>query len=107
MDLRLLLLSLTTFAAGVAESVLIGILPPLASDLRVSVSLAGQLTALFSVAFAVAVPLVTWLTRRWERRRLLVAALLVFALFNVLPHSARTTPVCFWHVSAWPPAADC
>lgn len=84
MDLRLLLLSLTTFAAGVAESVLIGILPPLASDLRVSVSLAGQLTALFSVAFAVAVPLVTWLTRRWERRRLLVSALLVFALFNAL-----------------------
>jgi len=31
----------------------------------------------------VAVPLVTWLTRRWERRRLLVAALLVFALVNV------------------------
>lgn len=42
MDLRLLLLSLTTFAAGVAESVLIGILPPLASDLRVSVSNSGS-----------------------------------------------------------------
>ena len=36
MDLRLLLLSLTTFAAGLAESILIGILPPLAEDLRVS-----------------------------------------------------------------------
>lgn len=35
MDLRLLLLSLTTFAAGLAESILIGILPPLAEDLRV------------------------------------------------------------------------
>lgn len=44
MDLRLLLLSLTTFAAGLAESILIGILPPLAEDLRVSISLAGQLT---------------------------------------------------------------
>lgn len=42
MDLRLLLLSLTTFAAGLAESILIGILPPLAEDLRVSISLAGQ-----------------------------------------------------------------
>lgn len=30
MDLRFLLLSLTTFAAGLAESILIGILPPLA-----------------------------------------------------------------------------
>lgn len=44
MDLRFLLLSLTTFAAGLAESILIGILPPLAEDLRVSISLAGQLT---------------------------------------------------------------
>jgi len=83
MDLRLLLLSLTTFAAGVAESILIGILPPVATDLRVSVSLAGQLTTLFSIAFAVAVPLITGLTKRWERRRLLVAALLSFAVFNI------------------------
>lgn len=83
MDLRLLLLSLTTFAAGVAESILIGVLPPVATDLRVSVSLAGQLTTLFSIAFAVAVPLITGLTKRWERRRLLVAALLSFAVFNV------------------------
>lgn len=35
MDLRLLLLSLTTFAAGLAESILIGILPPLAEDLQI------------------------------------------------------------------------
>lgn len=41
------------WAAGVAESILIGILPLLASDLRVSVSVAGPLTALFSFAFAV------------------------------------------------------
>lgn len=54
MDLRLLLLSLTTFAAGLAESILIGILPPLAEDLRVSISLAGQLTTLFSLGFALA-----------------------------------------------------
>lgn len=84
MDLRLFLLALTTFAAGVAESVLIGILPPLASDLRVSVSMAGQLTTLFSIAFAVAVPLLSWMTRHWERRRLLVVGLLCFALFNTM-----------------------
>ncbi|KSS16490.1 MFS transporter [Pseudomonas aeruginosa] len=84
MDLRLLLLSLTTFAAGLAESILIGILPPLAEDLRVSISLAGQLTTLFSLGFALAAPLLGWLTRRIERRRLLLATLLLFALGNAL-----------------------
>ena len=84
MDLRLLLLSLTTFAAGLAESILIGILPPLAEDLRVSISLAGQLTTLFSLGFALAAPLLGWLTRRIERRRLLLATLLLFALSNAL-----------------------
>ncbi|WP_217476372.1 MFS transporter [Stutzerimonas stutzeri] len=90
MDLRLFLLSLTTFAAGVAESILIGILPPLASDLRVSVSLAGQLTTLFSFGFAIAVPLITWLAKRWERRRLLVVTLLAFALFNAFAAISST-----------------
>ncbi|ABR82683.1 MULTISPECIES: MFS transporter [Pseudomonas aeruginosa group] len=84
MDLRLLSLALTTFAAGLAESILIGILPPLAADLRVSISLAGQLTTLFSLGFAVAAPLLSWLTRRVERRRLLLATLLTFALCNAL-----------------------
>ncbi|MEW1693276.1 MFS transporter [Streptomyces sp. NPDC091265] len=82
MDLRLLLLALCTFAAGLAESILTGILPSLASDLDVSLSLAGQLTSLFSLSFAVAAPLLGRLTRGTECRRLLAVTLLVFAAFN-------------------------
>lgn len=82
MDLRLLLLSLCTFAAGLAEAILTGILPSLANDLGVSLSLAGQLTSLFSLSFAIAAPVLGWLTRGADCRRLLVVTLLVFALFN-------------------------
>ncbi|MCP1622962.1 MFS transporter [Pseudomonas nitroreducens] len=82
MDLRLLLLSLCTFAAGLAEAILTGILPSLAADLHVSLSLAGQLTSLFSLSFAIAAPLLGWLTRGADCRRLLVITLLVFAAFN-------------------------
>lgn len=82
MDLRLLLLSLCTFAAGLAEAILTGILPSLADDLGVSLSLAGQLTALFSLSFAIAAPLLGWLTRGADCRQLLVITLLVFAAFN-------------------------
>lgn len=82
MDLRLLLLSLCTFAAGLAEAILTGILPSLADDLGVSLSLAGQLTSLFSLSFAVAAPTLGWLTRGADCRRLLVITLLIFAAFN-------------------------
>lgn len=82
MDLRLLLLSLCTFAAGLAEAILTGILPSLADDLHVSLSLAGQLTSLFSLSFAIAAPLLGWFTRGADCRRLLVITLLVFAAFN-------------------------
>ncbi|MEE9100164.1 MULTISPECIES: MFS transporter [Pseudomonas] len=82
MDLRLLLLSLCTFAAGLAEAILTGILPSLAADLGVSLSLAGQLTSLFSLSFAIAAPLLGWLTRGADCRRLLVITLLIFAMFN-------------------------
>ena len=82
MDLRLLLLSLCTFAAGLAEAILTGILPSLADDLNVSLSLAGQLTSLFSLSFAIAAPLLGWLTRGADCRRLLFITLLVFAAFN-------------------------
>ncbi|WP_419992525.1 MFS transporter [Streptomyces boninensis] len=82
MDLRLLLLTLTTFAAGLAEAILTGILPSLAADLDVSVSVAGQLTTLFSLSFALAVPVLGWLTRGADCRRLLVLSLVVFAAFS-------------------------
>lgn len=76
MDLRLLLLALCTFAAGLAEAILTGILPSLASDLDVSLGLAGQLTSLFSLSFAIAAPLLGRLTRGADCRRLLVTTLL-------------------------------
>ncbi|MGH4031294.1 MFS transporter [Actinomycetota bacterium Odt1-20B] len=82
MDLRLLLLTLCTFAAGLAEAILTGVLPSLAADLDVSLSLAGQLTSLYSLSFAVAAPLLGWLTRGADCRRLLAVTLVVSAAFN-------------------------
>lgn len=57
MDLHLLLLPLTTFTTGLAESTLIGILPPLAKNLRAFIGLAGQFTTLLSLGFTLAASL--------------------------------------------------
>nr|WP_276617650.1 MFS transporter [Streptomyces coryli] len=75
-------MTLATFAAGLAEAILTGVLPSLAADLDVSVSVAGQLTSVFSLSFAVAVPVLGWLTRGADCRRLLVISLGVFAAFS-------------------------
>lgn len=84
MNIPLLLLALATFATGTAENIVIGILPDVASGLDVSIGLAGQLTAVFSVTFALTAPMALLLTARLERRTLLLQALGLFVASNVL-----------------------
>ncbi|WAX97619.1 MFS transporter [Aminobacter sp. NyZ550] len=83
MDPRIFLLALATFATGTAENIVIGILPDVALGLGVSLGLAGQLTAVFSLTFALAAPAALVLTRRMERRTILVFALAAFVLSNL------------------------
>ncbi|TGB07365.1 MFS transporter [Streptomyces palmae] len=84
MRLRLLLLALGTFAMGTDSMVIAGILGPVADDLDVSVSAAGQLVTVFALAYALLAPVLATLTAGWPRRRLLLTALAVFTAANVL-----------------------
>ncbi|WP_158881048.1 MFS transporter [Amycolatopsis anabasis] len=77
-------LALGTFAVGTSGYVVAGLLPALTGELKVSAAAAAQLVTAFAIAYAVGSPLFAALTGRWERRRLLVAALGVTALGNVL-----------------------
>lgn len=83
MDRRIYLLALVAFIAGLDENIVGGILPLLAHDLSVSVSVAGQLTSIFSLSFALCAALLLSLTARFERRTLLQAALAIFAVSNL------------------------
>lgn len=69
-----------TFTLGVDGFVLAGLLPAIADDLSVSVSTAGQLTTIFSIAYAVGSPVLATLTGRWDRRLLLGGGLALFLL---------------------------
>jgi predicted MFS family arabinose efflux permease len=60
------------------------VLPAVSRELDVSISTAGQLGTAFAIAYAIASPLLAAFTGRWERRRLLVVALLVSAVGNAL-----------------------
>ncbi|MGB3876681.1 MAG: MFS transporter [Shinella zoogloeoides] len=79
----IVLLAFATFATGTAENIIVGILLEVADGLDVSPALAGQLTAVFSVVFAVTAPLALVLTTRIERRRLFLCALGLFVVSNL------------------------
>ncbi|WP_454813132.1 MFS transporter [Labrys neptuniae] len=95
MDRRVLLLVLATFVTGTAENIVIGILPDIAGGLGVSIGLAGQLTAVFSITFALAAPAALLLTARLERKAAFVAALAAFVLCNLLAAASPGYGVLF------------
>ncbi|MEV6739194.1 MFS transporter [Streptomyces sp. NPDC051104] len=84
MRLRLLLLALGTFAVGTDGMVMAGILPLIARDLDVSLSVAGQVVTVFALSYGILAPVLATATAKWPRRRVLLTALAVFTLANSL-----------------------
>ncbi|WP_330305444.1 MULTISPECIES: MFS transporter [unclassified Streptomyces] len=84
MRLRLLLLALGTFAVGTDGMVMAGILPLIARDLNVSITVAGQLVTVFALSYAALAPVLATATARWPRHRALLSALAVFSVANAL-----------------------
>lgn len=80
----LLTLALGNFVLGTGAFVLPALLQPLASDLQVSLPAAGWLMSGYALTYAVGSPLLTALTGRWPRRRVLLAGLALIAVGNAL-----------------------
>ncbi|MEG3789671.1 MFS transporter [Lysobacter sp. CCNWLW3] len=81
--LPILLLSAAGFTVLTTEFILVGLLPPLARDLGVSIPQAGLLVTLFAFAVAASGPFLTAYFSRFERKRLFVIVLLLFGLSNL------------------------
>lgn len=90
---RLRLLAVGAFAVGTSAYIVTGVLPAVAAELGVSVAAAGQLATAFALAYALGAPVLATVLGRWERRTLLVAALLVSAVGNLLSALAPTYPL--------------
>ena len=72
------------FTLGTCEFVIVGILPDIAAGLNVSLAAVGRLVSVFAVCYAVGTPLLTALTGRMDRFRLLMGLMLLFLGVNVL-----------------------
>ena len=82
--LAVVLLAISAFVIVTTEFIIVGLLPGLARDLGISVSAAGQLVTLFAFTVMLFGPLLTAVLSHFERKRLFVVLLLVFAASNAL-----------------------
>ncbi|KHT50483.1 MFS transporter [Vibrio sinaloensis] len=88
MPLALFALTLSAFAIGTTEFVIVGLIPTMASDLGVSLPSAGLLVSLYALGVAIGAPVLTALTGKWNRKYVLLAVMALFVLGNVLAWQA-------------------
>ncbi|MGY0219853.1 MFS transporter [Endozoicomonadaceae bacterium StTr2] len=88
MPLALWALTLSAFAIGTTEFVIVGLVPTIATDLGVSLPSAGLLVSLYALGVAVGAPVLTALTGRWNRKHLLLALMSLFIAGNLLAWQA-------------------
>ncbi|WP_462173314.1 MFS transporter [Pseudoalteromonas xiamenensis] len=84
MPLALLALTLSAFAIGTTEFVIVGLVPTIANDLAVSLPSAGLLVSLYALGVAIGAPVLTALTGRWNRKTVLLSLMALFVLGNLL-----------------------
>jgi len=88
MPIALLALTLSAFAIGTTEFVIVGLIPTVAADLGVGLPSAGLLVSLYALGVAIGAPVLTALTARVPRKTLLLALMALFALGNLLAWQA-------------------
>ncbi|WP_312245751.1 MFS transporter [Stutzerimonas nitrititolerans] len=88
MPIALLALTLSAFAIGTTEFVIVGLIPTIASDLAVSLPSAGLLVSLYALGVAVGAPMLTALTGKVPRKLLLLSLMVLFTAGNLLAWQA-------------------
>jgi len=83
MPLALWALTLSAFAIGTTEFVIVGLIPTIAASLHVSVPSAGLLVSLYALGVAIGAPVLTALTGRVPRKTLLLGLMLLFTAGNL------------------------
>ena len=88
MPIALLALTLSAFAIGTTEFVIVGLLPTVAADLSISIPSAGLLVSLYALGVAIGAPVLTALTGKLPRKTLLLSLMALFTAGNLLAWQA-------------------
>jgi len=88
MPLALLALTISAFAIGTTEFVIVGLLPTVAADLGIDLPSAGLLVSLYALGVAIGAPVLTALTGKLPRKTLLLGLMALFTAGNLLAWQA-------------------
>ncbi|MEO3992506.1 MFS transporter [Pseudocitrobacter cyperus] len=88
MPLALLALTISAFAIGTTEFVIVGLVPTIAEQLSISLPSAGLLVSIYALGVAVGAPVLTALTGKLPRKQLLLGLMVLFTLGNLLAWQA-------------------
>jgi len=88
MPLALLALAVGAFGIGTTEFVMMGLLPNVADDLRISIPTAGHLVSAYALGVVIGAPLLAALTAKLPRRRTLMGLMGLFIVGNALSAAA-------------------
>ncbi|MEV5881452.1 MFS transporter [Streptomyces sp. NPDC052020] len=84
MPLALLALAVGAFGIGTTEFVMMGLLPDVADDLRISIPTAGHLVSAYALGVVIGAPLLAAATARLSRRTVLIGLMVLFVAGNAL-----------------------
>ncbi len=88
MPIALLALTISAFAIGTTEFVIVGLIPTIAADLGTSLPSAGLLVSLYALGVAIGAPLLTALTGKLPRKALLLGLMALFTVGNLVAWQA-------------------
>src|ERR1700749_496760 len=90
MDKRLLVLALGMFALGTDSFVVAGVLPRISESFHITAGMAGQLTTVYAIAYALLSPTIAALAASVPRKKLMLSGLGVFVLAYLATAAAPT-----------------
>ncbi|MEG3128393.1 MFS transporter [Pantoea cypripedii] len=88
MPLALWALTISAFAIGTTEFVIVGLIPTIAEQLAITLPSAGMLVSIYALGVAVGAPVLTALTGKLPRKHLLMGLMALFTLGNLVAWQA-------------------
>jgi predicted MFS family arabinose efflux permease len=89
----ILTLAVTAFAIGVAEFIIVGILPSISTAFTISLASAGSLVGLYALALAIGTPFIVIGLGRFPKKTVLIMLIGVFLLGNLVSALAPNYPI--------------
>ena len=84
MPLALWALTISAYAIGTTEFVIVGLIPTIAEQLSITLPSAGMLVSIYALGVAVGAPVLTALTGKLARKQLLMGLMVLFTVGNLV-----------------------